>query len=232
MPVRNMRKKGARNAPRRRMPRPTRTMPIAQQITRATPDGASFIGSAPSLRATMYNSVYTFDLIAQEVKRYVVNVGVSPIVDTINFQISDLPQITTFSALFDQYRIKHVVASFRSTATQVYWGNSSGDVPTITTAIDYNDNFAAAVPAKEFSTAVTLPMTTSFVRALTPRTAVPVYNGVTSAYMLGPLDAWLDITYPAIPHYSIVVNTGTTSIDNQFVYIVDVIYTIEFRAVV
>ncbi len=202
----------------------------SQKITRLTADGASFIGSAPTARLLPYQRVYKFDMLAPNVKRYSLSVGASAIVDTINFQISDIPQVATFTGLFDQYRIKQVVVIFRTVGTQTYWGNSSGDVPVITTAIDYNDN-GGSVQAADYQTAVTNPFTTSFCRVFSPRTSVPVYNGVTSAYMMGSKDAWLDTTYPSIPHYQLVVNSNTTSIDNQFVYVVDVMYSLEFANV-
>lgn len=226
------RAKGSRRLKAKRVTRKARNSSDHQVVTRSTADGLSFIGAGPTLRTLPYQDLYRFDLIAPAVKRYSMSVGTSPIVDLINFQVSDLPQIATFQALFDQYRIKNVVVYFKTQATQVYWGNSSGDVPSCTTAIDYNDNSTDLAPAVQFQTAVTNPMTTTFVRALQPRTAVPVYNGITtSAYMMGEKDAWLDLNFPSIPHYQLVVNIGSTSIDNQFVYVVDVLYTVEFRTV-
>jgi len=226
-----------RNRPRRKGKKRAGTRGLRnssdiQMITRNTNDGSSYVGPGPSLRTLPYQDVYRFDLIAPAVRRYAMNVGLSPIVDLINFQVSDLPQISTFSNLFDQYRILRVLTYFKNTATQTYFGNSSGDVPSVTTAIDYNDNSAILTPAVNFQTAVTSPMTTSFVRNLVPRTAVPVYNGVSSAYQMGDVGSWLDLRYPSVPHYQLVVNIGTTSIDNQFVYTVDVLYTVEFRTVI
>lgn len=227
MTRRNATKRNKRSARRRGAP----DLPTTQAITRATKDGLSFVGPGPSLRTTPYMDIYRFDLIAPSVKRYAMSVGVSAITDRINFQISDLPQISTFANLFDQYRIKQVVVSFTAKATQVYWGNSSGDVPKVVTAIDYNDNSSALAPAIQFQSALTLPMTTSFVRSFSPRVAIPVYNGVTDAYQMGPKDAWIDMRYPSVPHYQLLVEVGNTSIDNQFVYNVDVLYTVEFRVV-
>jgi len=220
-----------RSKAKRSVPRKMKNSSDHQVITRSTADGISFVGAGPTLRTLPYQEIYRFDLIAPAVKRYSMSVGVSPIVNQLNFQVSDLPQIATMQSLFDQYRIKNVVVYFKTQATQVYWGNSSGDVPVVTTAIDYNDN-GTSVPAIDYQTAVTNPMTTTFVRALQPRTAVPVYNGIgASAYMMGEKDAWLDLRYPAIPHYQLLIDIGSTSIDNQFVYVVDVLYTVEFKSV-
>jgi expansin (peptidoglycan-binding protein) len=158
------------------------------------------------------------------------SVGVSPIVDQINFQASDIPNISSYTSLFDQYRIVTVSAIFKPRATQLYTGNSSGDVPWITTAIDVNDNSVNLVPADRYQSALSTQMTTAFVRRLVPKTAVPVYNGLTSAYMQGR-SGWLDCGYTAVPHYQLVVNIGATSLDNQFVYEVDVLYTLQFKLV-
>lgn len=203
---------------------------VLQVVDRSTPDGASFV-SIPSLRALTYQRVYKFDLIARNVKRYSMTVGVSPILDYLNFAINDISNIGEYTALFDQYRIVQVVAMFIPRATQTYIGNSSGDVPFVQTAIDYNDNSATGTAPSEYQSCVTTQMTTAFVRRLTPRYAVPVYNGVTSAYVQGPKDGWIDATYNNVPHYQLVVSIGATSLDAQFVYEVDVLYSLEFKTV-
>jgi len=204
--------------------------PVFQVVTRMTPDGASFI-SPPSVLGLPHQKVYKFDLLAAGVKRYSMSVGVSPITDYINFQISDIPNIGEYTRMFDQYRIRSVSVVFLNKGIQQYIGNSSGDIPYVTTAIDYNDNSSGGVSPTEYQSVQTCPMTTSFVRKLTPRTAVPVYNGVSSAYLMGPADAWLDTSYASIPHYQLIVGIGATSIDAQFVYQVDVLYQLEFTTV-
>lgn len=205
-------------------------MPVNQVVTRSTLDGTSFI-SAPTVLCIPHQKVYRFDLLARSVKRYGMSVGASPITDYINFQISDIANIAEYTALFDQYRITSVSAVFLNKATQVYIGNSSGDLPMVTTAIDYNDNSSLGVNPTQYQTAVTNPMTTNFVRRLVPRTAMPVFNGVTSAYVMGPRDAWLDCTYTSVPHYQLIVNITNTSVDSQFVVEVDVLYSLEFQSV-
>jgi len=160
------------------------------------------------------------------------SVGISPIVDLLNFQLSQVPQYSTFTSLFDQYRIVSVVAVFKVKATETYIGNSSGDIPHCRTAIDYNDNSGTLSPAVDYQTCVDVPMTTSFCRKLVPRWASPVYRGISgSGYVMGSPRAWLDSQYPDVPHYQIVVNIDNTSLDNQFVYEVDVLYTVQFQTV-
>lgn len=203
---------------------------VMQLCNRSTPDGASFIG-VPSIRPSIYQRIYRFDLLARAVKRYSMTVGVSPIVDVINFQLSDIPDISQYTALFDRYRIKGVSVVFVNRGTQTYIGNSSGDVPYITTAIDYNDNSTALVPADRYQTCLTTQMTTTFVRKFVPQKALPVYNGISSAYVAGRNDQWLDCGFTGVPHYQLVVNIGATSLDAQFVYEVDVLYTVEFDTV-
>ncbi len=197
-------------------------------VSRATPDGFGFVG-VPTIRLTTYQRTYRIDMLARQVKRYSMSVGTSAIQDVINFQLSDIPQASTFTGLYDQYRIQKVVVIFRSIGTTQNIGNSSGDVPTISTAIDYNDN-AGSTPAEDYQSCVTTSMMTSFVRSFTPKTAMPVFNGVTSAYVQAPM-LWIDCAYPAVPHYQLVVNVGTTSLDQQFVYSVDVLYMLEFKSV-
>lgn len=199
-----------------------------QQVTRNTPDGASFV-SPPSLKTVPHQSIYTFDMTVRSFKRYSMNVGVSPIVDYVNFSLSDIPDYTSFTAMFDQYRVVGVTCLFRNAGTQVYTGNSSGDVPYIQTAFDYNDASTAGKPAESYQSCLTSPITASFSRRFAPRMAMPVYNGVSNAYVMGSNQLWLDAAYPSVPHYQLVVNIGATSIDNQFVTALDVLYTVQFK---
>jgi len=201
---------------------------VIQNVTRNTPDGASFI-VPPSIKPVPHQSVWTVDLMAREVQRYSVSVGVSPLQTQMNFSLNQLPQSTVFTNLFDQYRILSVTVLFRVIGTTVYTGNSSGDLPYISTAIDYNDNSSALKPAINYQSCVTTSMITSFSRKFSPRTAIPVYNGVTQAYQQGNIASWIDTQYPSVPHYSLVIDLGSTSIDNQFVYSVDVLYTVQFK---
>jgi len=195
-----------------------------------TPDGMNFTGM-PSLKATQVQRVHAYQLLVQGFRRYSVNVGVSPIVDYINFKLNDIPGYTNFTNIYDMYRISKVVMLFKAIGTQVYWGNSSGDVPQITTAFDFNDGSSELAPAQSYETALTTTMTTSFSRTFSPKVAVQVYNGVSAGYLEGSSNQWLDTDYPGIPHYQLVVNTNTTTIDNQFVYSVDALFCLEFKQV-
>jgi hypothetical protein len=196
-------------------------------ITANTRDGETFPLYA-SVVTHPLQRVQTFELLALSVKRYAMSVGISAIKDEITFSLNQISNYSEYTALYDMYQIRKVVVYFKSVGTVIYTGNSSGDLPKVRTAIDYNSN-TANVPLSQYSTCNSTIMTTNFARTLRPRASSTIYNGVTSAYALAPLNTWFDCVYPAIPHYSLQVEIDTTSIDNQFVYDVDVLFVLAFK---
>lgn len=196
-----------------------------------SPDGEVFTTN-PSLRATQNQVVHKYNLIVQQWKRYSMSVGVSPITDSISFSLSQIPGIQNFLNIYDFYRIRQVVVLFKVVGTTNYIGNSSGDIPRVGVAIDYNDNTSTGAPAESYQNCVSTNMITPFVRRFSPRTAIGLYNGsLSTAYIQGRPDQWIDTNYPAVPHYGLVINIGSTSLDAQFVYAVDVLFQLEFKDV-
>jgi len=198
-------------------------------VTRNSADGLALEGM-PSLRATPAQPLYKYDLMVEQWKRYSMNVGVSPIRDYISFSLAQIPGIQNFLNIYDFYRIRKVVCLFKVLGTQVYWGNSSGDVPRIAVAIDYNDGTSTGAPAQSYQNCFVSTMTGNFVRSFSPRTALALYNGsLSTAYIEGKPNQWIDTNYPAVPHYGLVIDIGATSIDNQFVIGLDVLFCLEFK---
>jgi len=200
-------------------------------LNQYSPDGGSF-DLMPSLRVAQHQDIYTFSLCVPAWKRFAMSVGVSEIMSYDNFTLADVQNYQQFTDIFDMYRIRSVQVLFKVVGTQMYWGNSSGDIPQVSTAFDYNDGSSSGAHPKGYQTCLTTVATTSFNRRFSPRTAQQVYyNATSSGYKAGKVTDWLDTSYPAIPHYQLVTNITPTSIDNQFVYEVDVIYTIDFKQV-
>lgn len=198
-------------------------------VTRNSVDGLALEGM-PSLRAIPAQPLYKYDLLVEQWKRYSMSVGVSPISDYISFSLSQIPGIQNFLNIYDFYRIKKVVCLFKVLGTQVYMGNSSGDVPRLSVAIDYNDGTSTGAPAQSYQNCITTVMTGNFVRSFSPRTAIQLFNGsLSTAYIEGKPNQWIDTNYPAVPHYGLVINIGATSIDNQFVVGLDVLFCLEFK---
>jgi len=200
-------------------------------LNQYSPDGGSF-DLMPSLRVAQHQEIYTFSLCVPAWKRFAMSVGVSEIMSYDNFKLSDINNYQQFTDIFDMYRIRSVQVLFKVVGTQMYWGNSSGDIPQVSTAFDYNDGSSSGAHPKGYQTCLTTVATTSFNRRFSPRTAQQVYyNATSSGYKAGKVTDWLDTSYPAIPHFQLVTNITPTSIDNQFVYEVDVIYTVDFKQV-
>lgn len=196
-----------------------------------SPDGGSF-DLMPSLRIAPHQNTYCFSIVVPAWKRFGMTVGASEILSYDNFKLSDIPTYTVFTQLFDQYRIKQVQVLFKAVGTQTYIGNSSGDIPQVSTAFDYNDGSGNGAHPRGYQSCLTTLATCSFNRKFTPRTATQLYlSGTSSGYRAGNPNDWLDCAYPGIPHYQLVTNITTTSLDCQFVYDVDVVYTLEFKTV-
>jgi len=117
-----------------------------------------------------------------------------------SFQLSDLPNYTEFTNLFDRFCIDSV---------DVVWTlvkHTSGQPwPTLWFSKDYEDAVAptfSGIQQRENVEALAFNDTkTKFVRRIKPRTAIALYNGVTSSYAVGPASTWINTAYSGTPHY-------------------------------
>jgi hypothetical protein len=118
------------------------------------------------------------------------------------FRLTDVPQYTNFTALFDMYRIDAVEVEFlisQMGANMLY--------PTLYWTPDYDD---ATAPANantilEFQTAEVYQFTeakTAFRRLVQPRVANTVYNGiVASGYSTLPVNTFINSDTPGVAYY-------------------------------
>jgi hypothetical protein len=138
------------------------------------------------------------------------------------FQLSDINGLTEIAAVFDNFRILgvEVLISPRNVAPTT-------DLLDLTTAIDFDGGTApSASSIAQYSTALTASTNQQQMRSFRPMWANQVYNG-TTAYSNGPSDQWLDIAYPTIPHYGLLLYSGIATTATDFR--IDVKYTFEVR---
>lgn len=130
---------------------------------------------------------------------------------TLKFTISDLSQVSTFSAIFDAYRIDHVEVEFNP--IQNFIGDvpleatTSGDITEyLVTVIDYDDS-APVGSEQNFEEYDTYKRTIGYekhVRSLTPAIAANAYktSGLTVGYVQ-EREKWIDFQYTDVEHYGI-----------------------------
>lgn len=129
----------------------------------------------------------------------------TPISVAYSFALSALDQSSTFTSIFDQYRIHNVTLSFKPRVTQATTITSAIGA-NIYSAIDYDDaNIPASLAAiREYQSCQENGPLQSFSRSFTPRCALAAYSGAfTSFANVGNM--WLDAGSPNIQHYGLKV---------------------------
>ncbi len=156
--------------------------------------------------------------------------------DSGNFKLSDVPNYTDFTALYDKYRFVAVVAKFIPTSTLGDVNSVSvqtGDNPIIYTVIDYDDSTApiSVDELRQFDTAQSNPIGIYFQRTFTPRAALAAYSGAFSSYATAPQRMWFDCNSPTIQFYALkwAVTPFTTGAQTAAVYQIEVDYILEFK---
>lgn len=131
---------------------------------------------------------------------------------SLYFQAGDLPQISSFSALFDQYRIEEVKVHFFPVFNQSAQLASPDYADLVMVVKDYDD---ATVPTTrgqilEYEDIVVKWMYNPFTVQLKPRAAVAAYNGSFSAYT-NVKAPWIDLATTNTQHYGLKGHFGATS---------------------
>jgi hypothetical protein len=127
-----------------------------------------------------------------------------------SFNIANLDQVGTLTALFDQYRIVEVEVWLLPR----FADNSSTSVnPGLTTSvIDYDDGTAlTTVPAAlDYQNALTAPSTLGHYRKFKPHIAVAGYTGSFTGYT-NLTSPWIDCATTNVQHYGLKTATTVTS---------------------
>ncbi len=124
----------------------------------------------------------------------------------LSFQLSDLANYSSWTAVFDRYRVRSVRVTFNQRALQLNTSPNAFNAPRFATVIDYDDATAPTSFAQldKYSTYAGVTSTNNLVRHFVPRASRPVYiSGVSTGYQESDPDAWNDCAYPSIPHFGI-----------------------------
>lgn len=146
------------------------------------------------------------------------------------FTADQLPKWSSYSTIFDRYRIREVTVFFQPQTNQISTGSGAGFyVPRFSVAIDYDDSSTPSTVAEVqgYGTCVTVPGNRPITRRFVPRAAGLAYKtAIASAYTELDPDVWKDAAYGDMPHYGIkwaLTNTTTSG---------DCSYYIQYRLVV
>jgi hypothetical protein len=139
---------------------------------------------------------------------------------SIQFTLDSLPGYTDFTALFDQYRIRHVRIQCSPLAAPFGQSTTATSYPTVYTVIDYDD---ASVPTsvtqlQQFDTLMVTPNAQSLERHIAPRPALAAYSGsVFTAFASSPNTMWIDSNNVTVPYYGFKWATdGVTTVSGSY----------------
>jgi len=111
-----------------------------------------------------------------------------------NFTLSQLDQVGSYTALFDQYRFDEIEL-WLTPRTELNLG-------TLVSVIDYDDStvLTTYASATDYQNALTAPLSMSHYRRFVPHAAVAAYSGTFVSFdnVTAP---WIDCASPSVQHY-------------------------------
>lgn len=126
---------------------------------------------------------------------------------TLNFALSDLPNSTDFTNLFDFYRICGVKLNFIFQANSNDTGATGAlSLPVLHYIMDLDDSigFANENQALEKEGIKTRRIDKPFTYYMKPRVSNEIYNnGITTAYALGNKKQWIDCNSSGVAHFGL-----------------------------
>lgn len=158
------------------------------------------------------------------------NTGV-PVAGALVFKLSDVPSVTDFTALYDQYRIVAVSVKFISAYPELnaqppntsQWG-------LFYTALDLDD---AGTPTQDLlhenATMIATHPTQNVTRRLVPHTAGAAYSGAFTSYS-NKVGDWIDCSSPNVEYYGVKYLLQFVIGSAIPIYYVEATYAFEFRA--
>lgn len=153
-----------------------------------------------------------------------------------SFKLSDLPQYTDFTALFDQYKITGVKLDFIPFADNVSWEVASNGASIsapggpLMIATDYDDVSLPASASEMLSrqNVKVIPVGRRYQMFLRPK-----YNDVANTAAVVPSSGFIDCDTAAAPHYGVKCWMAAPNIPNtNFTYQVWATYYVKMKGVI
>jgi hypothetical protein len=152
----------------------------------------------------------------------------APVSYAFAFSLSMLGNSSSFTSLFDQYRIMQVNCEFFPEIAQS--SVSTSTYPPIYSVIDYDDNSLITIAqALQYDTLQVCTAGTYFQRTFVPKASMNVYSGITAgSYASTPTSLWMDIASPGVSYFGLKVCVDVASAASTFAR-VNAHYIIQFR---
>lgn len=123
----------------------------------------------------------------------------------LNFKLSDLPNYTEFTALYDQYQIRAIKIQLIPRFTESAAATSTQAIGNMWSVIDYDDSGApgALNDLLQYQNVKRTRTNQMHSRYFKPKVADEVFgSGVATAYSAAK-NVWLDCNNPVVEHYGI-----------------------------
>lgn len=142
----------------------------------------------------------------------------------LNFQISNIPNSSSYLSLFDQYRITKIEVWIQAQNT-----NNGGHTGMLYSAVDYDASATGLTPTQlsQYANVTIAPLgSIGHFHSFVPHVAVAAYSGTFTSYA-NETAPWIDSNSPNVQHYGVVLSAPATT----DVIAVDarVRYFVEFR---
>lgn len=154
------------------------------------------------------------------------------------FALADIPNISSVSALFDQYRIDEIQFRLRSRNPAVFVANSASPNYATATPLLILDRDDATAPTtllelQQYETCQQISAQESIDIVFTPSITRSVFSGgVFSGYSVEDSgEIWLDSANTGIPHYGIkcAIPALVATTTQRFDWDVEAVYKVSFR---
>jgi hypothetical protein len=144
----------------------------------------------------------------------------------LNFQLNDLDQAASLSAIFDQYKIKMIEVEF--IPGQNSQTSATGTTGLFATVVDYDDAAAVATMGAlfDYTNCISDAGFNKQRRTFHPHAALAAYSGAFSSYA-NIESPWIDMNSLTVQHYGI--KTGWTATPSVSIITVVVRYWIQCR---
>lgn len=156
------------------------------------------------------------------------------------FKLSDCPNVSEFTALFDMYRITGVKITFYPTTQSVSISGGGTAVNIVTprfiTAIDEDDSTAPSTQEEllQYQTCRITTVNKKHTIYFKPKVASEIYASAVSTAYGSPKTMWLNLSNTNVPHFGLkwcMESAGSTAPAGAFSYKVNVKYYLQFRSV-
>lgn len=199
-------------------------------------DTVRYTSHAPSIPKRIHGAIYPY--IRKANFTQILSSNTAPVFGAFAFKLSDFPNYTEFTGLYDQYRVVKVDVQFLALTIGITNTNSAGSIvitcPRFLTVLDYDDSTAPSAmdDLRQYNNCIAVNGSESFIRSFTPASLELGYiSGIANSY--APVyKKWHDLSGSNIPHYGIKYGLDNTPIagpNSAFGYNVECTIHLEFR---